>query len=48
MPGGTALAQILSAVQLGDYVSCYLAFLYGANPTELDDVVWFKQQMAQG
>jgi len=48
VPGESPLAQILSAVQLGDYVSCYLAFLYGANPTELDDVVWFKQQMAQG
>ena len=48
VPGESALAQILAAVQLGDYVSCYLAFLYGANPTELDDVVWFKQQMAQG
>lgn len=48
VPGESPLAQILSAVQLGDYVSCYLAFRYGADPTELDDVVRFKQQMAQG
>jgi len=48
VPGESPLAQILSAVQLGDYVSCYLAFRYGADPTELHDVVWFKQQMAQG
>jgi glucose/mannose-6-phosphate isomerase len=47
VPGESPLAQILSAVQLGDYVSCYLAFHYAADPTALDDVVWFKQQMAQ-
>lgn len=48
VPGESPLAQILSAVQLGDYMTCYLAFRYGADPTELDDVVQFKQLMAQG
>ncbi|HNS51878.1 MAG TPA: bifunctional phosphoglucose/phosphomannose isomerase [Anaerolineae bacterium] len=48
LPGESPLAQILSAVQLGDYMSCYLAFRYGADPTELDDVVHFKHLMAQG
>ena len=30
---GCALAQVLSLVLLGDYVSAYLAFLYGVDPT---------------
>ena len=30
---GCALAQMLSLVLLGDYVSTYLAFLYGLDPT---------------
>ncbi|MEO8457978.1 MAG: bifunctional phosphoglucose/phosphomannose isomerase [Chloroflexota bacterium] len=30
---GSALAQMMSLVLLGDYVSTYLAFLYGVDPT---------------
>ena len=45
--GQSPLAQILSAVQLGDYVSCYLALHNGVDPTELEEIAWFKQQMAQ-
>jgi len=48
IPGESLLAQILSGVQLGDYVSCYLAMHYGADPTDLEDIAWFKRQMAQG
>jgi glucose/mannose-6-phosphate isomerase len=44
--GESPLAQILSGVQVGDYVSCYLAFHYGVDPTELEDITRFKQQMA--
>ncbi len=47
IPGESPLAQILSAVQLGDYVSCYLALLYGADPTGIEDIIGLKQRMAQ-
>jgi glucose/mannose-6-phosphate isomerase len=45
--GESPLAQILSTVQLGDYVSCYLALQYGVDPTELKEIAWLKQQMAR-
>ena len=44
--GETTLAQILTAIQLGDYTSCYLALLYGADPTLIADIVGLKQRMA--
>jgi glucose/mannose-6-phosphate isomerase len=45
VPGGSELAQILSAVQLGDFASTYLALLYGADPTAIEDIVGLKEQM---
>jgi glucose/mannose-6-phosphate isomerase len=47
-PGHTALAQILTAIQLGDYVSVYLAALYGSDPTAIDDIVGLKRRMSGG
>jgi glucose/mannose-6-phosphate isomerase len=45
---GCALAQMLSLVLLGDYVSTYLAFLYGVDPTPtkvIDELkVWLREQ----
>jgi glucose/mannose-6-phosphate isomerase len=45
---GCALAQMLSLVLLGDYVSTYLAFLYGVDPTPtkvIDDLkAWLREQ----
>jgi glucose/mannose-6-phosphate isomerase len=46
--GKDKLAQILSAVQLGDTVSCYLAFLNGTDPTAIDDIAGLKQRMSDG
>ena len=46
VPGESALAQILAAVQMGDYVSCYLALLYGTDPTEIADIVGLKERMS--
>jgi len=40
--GESPLAQILSAVQTGDYVSCYLALLYCTDPTAIKDIVGLK------
>jgi len=47
VPGQTKLAQILTAVQLGDYASCYLAFLNGVDPTTIADITNLKQQMSE-
>ncbi len=44
--GRSRLAQILAAIQLGDYVSCYLAALYGTDPTTIEDIVGLKDLMA--
>jgi glucose/mannose-6-phosphate isomerase len=47
---GCALAQMLSLVLLGDYVSTYLAFLYGVDPTPttvIDELkAWLREQKA--
>jgi glucose/mannose-6-phosphate isomerase len=46
--GGSALAQMMSLVMLGDYVATYLAFLYGVDPTPttlIDELkAWLKTQ----
>jgi glucose/mannose-6-phosphate isomerase len=47
VPGGSELTQILSAVQLGDFASTYLALLYGADPTAIEDIVGLKQRMME-
>jgi glucose/mannose-6-phosphate isomerase len=48
IPGESALAQILSAVQVGDYVSCYLALLDEADPTDIQDIEGLKKRMSRG
>ena len=47
VPGESPLAQILAGVQLGDYVSVYLAFLYGTDPTDIGAIVSLKDKMAE-
>ena len=46
--GHSALAQMMSLLLFGDYVSTYLAFLYGVDPTPttvIDELkVWLKTQ----
>jgi glucose/mannose-6-phosphate isomerase len=44
--GDSALARLFSLVQLGDYVSCYLALLYGVDPTPVDAIQAFKADLA--
>jgi glucose/mannose-6-phosphate isomerase len=46
IPGSSKLAQVLSAIQLGDYVSCYLALLNAVDPTDIQDIIGLKQRMA--
>jgi glucose/mannose-6-phosphate isomerase len=44
--GDSRLARLFSLVQLGDYVSCYLALLYGVDPTPVDAIQAFKANLA--
>ena len=45
--GASRLAQMLSAIHFGDYVSFYLAMLYGVDPTSLEVVDYLKQRLAE-
>lgn len=44
--GGSPLARLFSLVQLGDYLSCYLAVLYGVDPTPVDAIEALKAGLA--
>ena len=44
--GDSLLARLFSLVQLGDYASCYLAVLYGVDPTPVDAIQAFKANLA--
>ena len=44
--GPSRFARLFSLVQLGDYVSCYLAVLYGVDPTPVDAIQAFKAGLA--
>jgi glucose/mannose-6-phosphate isomerase len=44
--GESALARLFSLVQLGDYVSFYLALLYGVDPTPVQAIQDFKAKLA--
>lgn len=45
--GATPLAQLLSAVHLGDYVSLYLAALYGIDPTPIPNIDLLKARLSE-
>lgn len=45
--GESPLAKILSLVYLGDYVSVYLAFLNGVDPSPVDKIVFLKEKLAE-
>jgi glucose/mannose-6-phosphate isomerase len=45
--GQSALAQVLSAVHFGDYVSLYLAFLYGVDPSPMPAVDFLKAELSK-
>lgn len=45
--GASRLAQMLSTIHFGDYVSFYLAMLYGVDPTSLKVVDYLKQRLAE-
>ncbi len=43
--GPTPLAQMLSTIHLGDYVSLYLAALYGHDPTPIPNIDLLKERL---
>lgn len=45
--GKSPLAQMLSVIHLGDYVSCYLAMLYEVDPTPVKVIDYLKERLAQ-
>jgi len=45
--GESPLAQILSAIHFGDYVSYYLAMLYEVDPSPVEVISYLKERLAQ-
>ena len=46
VPGPSTLAQMLWAIQLGDFVSYYLGLLNGVDPSEVRALDWIKARLA--
>jgi len=44
--GCSPLAQMMSSVQFGDYVTYYLALLYQVDPTEIANIMYLKARLA--
>lgn len=45
--GRSELAQLMSAVSLGDYVSYYLAMLNGVDPSPVQPIDYLKQRLSE-
>ncbi len=45
--GESYLAQMLSLIHFGDYVSFYLAMLNGVDPTPVESIAFLKQRLAE-
>ena len=45
--GETAVAQMLSSIHFGDYVSLYLAYLYQSDPTPVGSIDYLKAELAR-
>jgi len=45
--GEDLLARIFSLIYIGDFVSYYLAIVYGIDPTPVDRVTYLKNQLAK-
>jgi len=44
--GDTPVGQMFTAIHFGDYVSLYLAYLYGVDPTPVPTISRLKEQLA--
>ena len=45
--GASPLAQVLSIIHFGDYVSYYLALLNGTDPSPVDTISYLKKRLAE-
>lgn len=45
--GSSKLAQMMSLISMGDYVSYYLALLYGKDPYKIEAVEYLKSEMGK-
>ncbi|HEY3343172.1 MAG TPA: bifunctional phosphoglucose/phosphomannose isomerase [Anaerolineae bacterium] len=45
--GKSALAQMFSLIQFGDWMSYYAAIMSGIDPTPTDPITWLKQGMGE-
>jgi len=45
--GDSPLAQMLSMIQFGDWISGYLGVLNGADPSDTEVLLSFKKRMAE-
>ncbi len=46
--GRSPLARLLSLIYPGDFASCYLAYLYGVDPSPVRVIDYLKSQLRQG
>lgn len=46
--GGGRLSRMVSLLVLGDFASVYLAFLYGVDPTPVENIDYLKAQLSKG
>ncbi|MDP2953386.1 MAG: bifunctional phosphoglucose/phosphomannose isomerase [Chloroflexota bacterium] len=46
--GESLLAQMMSLIVIGDYVSYYLAILNGVDPSPVDNVAYLKERLSRG
>jgi glucose/mannose-6-phosphate isomerase len=46
--GQDLLSRIFSLIYTGDFISLYLAVLYGIDPTPVARVTYLKQELAKG
>jgi glucose/mannose-6-phosphate isomerase len=42
---GPRMTRILAAMILGDFISVYLAYLNGADPTPVENIDYLKKQL---
>jgi glucose/mannose-6-phosphate isomerase len=45
--GDSALARAMSLVYVGDFASCYLAYVYGEDPTPVTIIDWLKTELGR-
>jgi glucose/mannose-6-phosphate isomerase len=44
--GESLLARMLSLIYKGDFVSLYLSYLYGVDPTPVEKIRWLKERLS--